>query len=90
MQFDSFAAFVAMGGHGLYVWLAYGATLAVLLFSTIGLHLARRKQLTQLRWAATEQGGNPPQAAKQQSTEQQGKEQQGREQQGKNEHESET
>ena len=85
MQFDSFAEFVAMGGHGLYVWLAYGATLAVLLFSTIGLHLARRKQLTQIRWAATDQSDSA-----QQGRAQQGREPQGREQQGKIEHESET
>ncbi|MDA1073834.1 MAG: heme exporter protein CcmD [Proteobacteria bacterium] len=25
----SFAEFVHMGGHGLYVWLAYGSTIAV-------------------------------------------------------------
>lgn len=29
-QFDSFAAFWAMGGHGLYVWLSYLFTLVVL------------------------------------------------------------
>ena len=26
MYFETFADFLAMGGHGLYVWLAYGAT----------------------------------------------------------------
>lgn len=26
MHFDSFADFINMGGHGLYVWLAYGLT----------------------------------------------------------------
>lgn len=31
MYFDSFADFLAMGGHGLYVWLAYGVTLLTLL-----------------------------------------------------------
>ena len=30
MQFDSFADFIAMGGHGPYVWMAYGATFLVL------------------------------------------------------------
>jgi heme exporter protein D len=50
MQFDSFSEFFAMGGHGLYVWLAYGATLAVLVSSTAALRLARRKHLRQLRW----------------------------------------
>ena len=50
MQFDSFSEFVAMGGHGLYVWLAYGATVAVLVVSTVALRLARRKHLQRLRW----------------------------------------
>ena len=27
MQFSSFSEFIAMGGHGLYVWLSYGFTL---------------------------------------------------------------
>ena len=54
MQFESFNEFLAMGGHGLYVWLAYGATLAVLLFSSIALRVARAKQLQALRWAAAQ------------------------------------
>ncbi len=29
MYFDSFADFLAMGNHGLYVWLAYGFFLLV-------------------------------------------------------------
>ena len=31
MYFDSFAEFLRMGNHGLYVWVAYGSTLLVLL-----------------------------------------------------------
>ena len=30
MQFDSLAALVAMGGHGAYVWSAYGVALLAL------------------------------------------------------------
>lgn len=30
MHFDSFSAFIDMGGYGFYVWLAFGATLASL------------------------------------------------------------
>ncbi len=30
MAFDSFHAFLAMGKHGFYVWLAYGVTALVL------------------------------------------------------------
>ena len=42
MNFDSFSAFLAMGGHGPYVWSCYGLTLAVLLFN--GLAPGRRKR----------------------------------------------
>jgi len=35
MSFTSFSDFLAMGGHGLYVWLAYGITLVVFTFNTI-------------------------------------------------------
>ena len=52
MQFDSFADFIAMGGHALYVWLAYGATVAILIGSTVALSLAKKRQLSQLRWSA--------------------------------------
>ena len=31
MQFDSFSAFIDMGGYGFYVWLSYGVTTALLL-----------------------------------------------------------
>ncbi|MBT4162999.1 MAG: heme exporter protein CcmD [Gammaproteobacteria bacterium] len=35
MSFDSLSAFVSMGGHGLYVWMAYGVTLVVLLTNLV-------------------------------------------------------
>jgi heme exporter protein D len=35
MSFNSFQEFLAMGGHGLYVWLAYGITLVVFAFNAI-------------------------------------------------------
>ncbi len=35
MSFSSFQEFLAMGGHGLYVWLAYGITLVVFTFNAI-------------------------------------------------------
>ena len=56
MQFESISEFLAMGGHGLYVWLAYGSTVAVLLFSTLALRGERRKQLQQIRWQMQVQG----------------------------------
>mgnify|MGYP003385719622 CR=1 FL=1 len=30
MYFDSFEAFIAMGGHGLYVWVSYAIALVVI------------------------------------------------------------
>lgn len=30
MYFDSFAAFLTMGGHGVYVWTCYGVVTAVI------------------------------------------------------------
>lgn len=35
MHFDSFAAFIAMGGYGFYVWLSFGFSLLVLLGITL-------------------------------------------------------
>ncbi len=52
--FDSVAEFVQMGGHGLYVWLAYGVTylvLGVLLWQSLAGHrmLRIRIRAQQLR-----------------------------------------
>lgn len=52
MQFDSVSDFFAMGGHALYVWLAYGATFLVLVVNTLVLRGARKRQLERLRWQA--------------------------------------
>ena len=45
MQFHSFAAFVAMGGHGFYVWLAYSAFLVVMLAVVVTGYRNRRQIL---------------------------------------------
>jgi heme exporter protein D len=54
MKFDSFADFLAMGHHGLYVWSAYGICLWVLAMNVVLPLLARRRYLQQearrLRW----------------------------------------
>ena len=52
MQFDSVSEFLAMGGHGLYVWLAYGSTFSVLLVNVLLLRQARLRQWQRLRWSA--------------------------------------
>ena len=50
MQFDSWQAFFAMGGHGLYVWLAYGATLLVIVGSYITVRVSAARQRRMLSW----------------------------------------
>ncbi len=55
MQFDSVAEFLAMGGHGFYVWLAYGSTLAVLLSYRLVLGTMRRRLMRTLTWSIAAQ-----------------------------------
>lgn len=45
MNFESFADFLAMGKHGLYVWTSYGISLAVLALNVALPILARRRYL---------------------------------------------
>ena len=45
MSFASFSDFLAMGHHGLYVWTAYGISLAVLALNVALPLLARRRYL---------------------------------------------
>ena len=54
MQFDSWQEFFAMGGHGLYVWLAYGATLLMLVGNYLTVRAARRSVVQRVRWSADE------------------------------------
>ncbi|MFM9269394.1 heme exporter protein CcmD [Halomonas elongata] len=49
MAFDSFAAFLVMGGHAAYVWPAYGATMLLLLGVVLHLRLERRRLWRELR-----------------------------------------
>lgn len=46
MYFDSFSEFLNMGGHGLYVWLAYGLTILLLVINFI-LPIRHKRQLQQ-------------------------------------------
>ena len=46
MYFDSLNAVMSMDGHGMYVWLAYGVTAAVITTVLIA-PLRRRKRLLQ-------------------------------------------
>ena len=42
---SEFATFIQMGGHGLYVWLAYGVAWAVLIVLALRPVLSRRRFL---------------------------------------------
>ena len=42
MQFDSFSAFLAMGGYGFYVWLSFGVTLIAMGVIAVHSHLQHR------------------------------------------------
>jgi heme exporter protein D len=44
MNFDSFSAFIEMGGYGLYVWSAYSITLVVIVYN-ISRPILMRKQV---------------------------------------------
>lgn len=54
MHFDSLSDFILMGGHALYVWLAYGATILVLLGSYVSVRAARKSVVSELKWSADE------------------------------------
>lgn len=50
MQFNSFAEFVAMDGHGFFVWLSYGITILLFVLLTaysLAGHKSTIKQINQ-------------------------------------------
>ncbi len=49
MSFDSLHEFLVMGGHGLYVWLAYGSALLVVLANVVSVRIARKRYFRQAR-----------------------------------------
>lgn len=49
MAFDSFASFISMGGHGLYVWLSWGVSLLLLLAVVWHARIERRRLLVDLK-----------------------------------------
>lgn len=62
VYFDSWADFLMMGGHALYVWLAYGATFGVLLAYWVTLRVRHNRLIKTLRWqmALDQRGGQGP------------------------------
>ncbi|WP_428035229.1 heme exporter protein CcmD [Amphritea sp.] len=43
MSFESFAAFIDMGGHGLYVWLSYAIALVVIVINIVNPLMQKRQ-----------------------------------------------
>ena len=48
-QFESLAGFIAMNGHGPYVWAAYAITFAVLIFLLVSPVLQKKAFVKQLQ-----------------------------------------
>lgn len=60
MPFESVSAFFQMGGHGLYVWLAYGVGVAFILYNLIAPRLQHRQIRAQIaRQISREEENNP-------------------------------
>ena len=49
MSFESWSEFLAMGGHGLYVWLAYGASVLVVFANVVSVRRAWRRTVRESR-----------------------------------------
>lgn len=47
MSFESFSDFIAMGGHGLYVWLSYAIAVVVLIVNVINPLVQKRQIFTE-------------------------------------------
>ncbi|WP_299204762.1 heme exporter protein CcmD [uncultured Amphritea sp.] len=43
MSFESFAAFIDMGGHGLYVWMSYAIALVVIAVNIVNPLMQKRQ-----------------------------------------------
>ena len=49
MQFETWDSFIAMGGYGFYVWLAFGIPFGCMLWLVIGAIVDSRKLLAEVR-----------------------------------------
>lgn len=49
MSFESFSDFVAMGGHGTYVWLSYAIALVVIVINVVGPMMQKKKVFADLK-----------------------------------------
>ena len=49
MSFHSVSAFIDMGGHGQYVWSAYGVALVIIVFNFVRPVMLKKRNLDRLR-----------------------------------------
>ena len=47
LNFESFADFIDMGGHGIYVWLSYAIALAVVVINIVNPLMQKRQIFTE-------------------------------------------
>ncbi len=62
MSFESFSAFIEMGGYGLYIWSAYLTTLVVFVYNITRPMLMRKQVIREqkrLHRSLAKEGGNP-------------------------------
>ena len=48
-QFSSLQDFLVMGGHGLYVWMAYGTVAAVVIYLAVSVSWREKQLLRQIK-----------------------------------------
>lgn len=59
MQFESLSEFINMGGHGLYVWLAYALGVSVFLVNVFSPAMKRKTLLRNLARRLRRENSNP-------------------------------
>jgi heme exporter protein D len=47
VSFETWGDFIAMGGHGFYVWLSYGLSVAVVLGNVLATRSSRRRYMVE-------------------------------------------
>ncbi|AHK16341.1 MULTISPECIES: heme exporter protein CcmD [Thalassolituus] len=62
MEFNSFAEFIAMGKHGLYIWLSYGITAVIIAVNVVQPILRRRRLMKEQAQRLRREKHNAPSA----------------------------
>jgi len=59
VSFDSFSEFIAMGGHGFYVWLSYAIALVLIVINLVSPVMRRKKLFAELVRRFRRESRNP-------------------------------